>query len=80
MLVYVLLVVFGWMVDVEFGCFKLICWGVVVFGVVYVFMVVVGSKDLLLVGIFKVFYFLFVYIFVVGVGELLWDGFCWVIC
>lgn len=66
MLAYALPVVFGWMADAEFGRFKLICWGVAVFGVAHALMVAAGSKDLLLAGTSKAPYFLSVYILAVG--------------
>ncbi|KAL2141124.1 hypothetical protein VTI28DRAFT_2783 [Corynascus sepedonium] len=66
MLAYALPLLFGWMADAKTGRFKLICWGVAVFGVAHVLMVAAGSKDLLLKGTAKAPYFLSVYILSIG--------------
>ncbi|KAK3314467.1 general substrate transporter [Apodospora peruviana] len=66
MLAYALPLLFGWMADAKTGRFKLICWGVAVFGVAHVLMVAAGSKDLLANGTSKGPYFLSVYILAIG--------------
>ncbi|KAG7285611.1 hypothetical protein NEMBOFW57_010240 [Staphylotrichum longicolle] len=66
MLAYALPMLFGWLADAKTGRFKLICWGVAVFGVAHVLMVAAGSKDLLANGTAKVPYFLSVYILSIG--------------
>lgn len=68
MLAYALPLVFGWLADARTGRFKLICWGVGVFGIAHVLMVVAGSKDLLANGTAKAPYFLSVYILSIGAG------------
>ena len=69
MLAYALPLLFGWMADAKTGRFKLICWGVAVFGVAHVLMVAAGSKDLLANGTAKAPYFISVYVLSVGAGE-----------
>jgi dipeptide/tripeptide permease len=71
MLAYALPLLFGWLADAKTGRFKLICWGVAVFGVAHVLMVAAGSKDLLANGTAKAPYFLSVYILSIGAGEFL---------
>ncbi|CCC10998.1 unnamed protein product [Sordaria macrospora k-hell] len=66
MLAYALPLLFGWMADAKTGRFKLICWGVVVFGIAHVLMVVAGAKNLLANGTSKAPYFLSVYILAIG--------------
>ncbi|KAK1775985.1 major facilitator superfamily domain-containing protein [Copromyces sp. CBS 386.78] len=66
MLAYALPLVFGWMADAKTGRFKLICWGVVVFGVGHVLMIVAGAKNLLANGTTQAPYFLSVYILAIG--------------
>jgi len=66
MLAYALPLVFGWMADARTGRFKLICWGVAVFGLAHVLMVAAGSKDLLANGTAKAPYFISVYVLSVG--------------
>jgi dipeptide/tripeptide permease len=70
MLVYALPLLFGWMADAKTGRFKLICWGVAVFGVAHVILVGSGAKDLLANGTAKAPFFISVYILAVGAGEL----------
>ncbi|OAA57433.1 major facilitator superfamily transporter peptide [Niveomyces insectorum RCEF 264] len=66
MLAYCLPMFFGYLADVRTGRFKLICWGVAVFGLAHVLLVVAGAKSLLLSGHAKVPFFLAVYILSVG--------------
>ncbi|KAK4038892.1 POT family-domain-containing protein [Parachaetomium inaequale] len=66
MLAYALPLLFGWLADAKTGRFKLICWGVAVFGVAHVLMVAAGSKDLLANGTAKAPYFISVYVLSVG--------------
>lgn len=66
MLAYALPLLFGWMADAKTGRFKLICWGVGVFGIAHVLMVAAGSKDLLANGTAKAPYFISVYVLSVG--------------
>ncbi|KAI0527872.1 major facilitator superfamily transporter peptide [Xylaria bambusicola] len=65
-LAYALPLLFGYLADSRFGRFKIICYGVGVFGVAHVLMVGAGSKQLLANGTAKVPYFLSVYILSVG--------------
>ncbi|KAI1182865.1 major facilitator superfamily transporter peptide [Nemania serpens] len=65
-LAYALPLVFGYFADTKFGRFKIICYGVGVFGIAHVLMVAAGSKDLLAKGTAKVPYFLSVYILAFG--------------
>ncbi|KAJ8128225.1 hypothetical protein O1611_g5411 [Lasiodiplodia mahajangana] len=65
-LAYALPLVFGYFADTKFGRFKIICYGVGVFGIAHVLMVGAGSKDLLANGTAKAPYFLSVYILAVG--------------
>jgi dipeptide/tripeptide permease len=69
MLAYALPLVFGWLADAKTGRFKLICWGVAVFGTAHVLLVGAGAKDLLASGHAKGLFFLAVYILSVGAGE-----------
>ncbi|KAK3387889.1 major facilitator superfamily domain-containing protein [Podospora didyma] len=66
MLAYSLPLLFGYLADAKTGRFKLICWGVGVFGIAHVLMVVAGSKDLLANGQTQGPYFLSVYILAIG--------------
>ncbi|KAJ4417375.1 peptide transporter ptr2 [Neurospora sp. IMI 360204] len=68
MLAYALPLLFGWLADAKTGRFKLICWGVLVFGVAHVLMVVAGAKNLLADGSTKAPFFLSVYILAIGSG------------
>ncbi|KAI3343412.1 major facilitator superfamily transporter peptide [Ustulina deusta] len=65
-LAYALPLVFGYFADTKFGRFKIICYGVGVFGIAHVLMVAAGSKDLLAAGTAKAPYFLSVYILAIG--------------
>ncbi|KAH9879699.1 hypothetical protein IAQ61_001518 [Plenodomus lingam] len=69
MLVYTLPVFFGWLADTRTGRFKLICWGILVFGLAHALMVVSASKSLLADGSAKVPYLLSLYILAVGAGK-----------
>lgn len=69
MLTYVLPVFFGWLADTKTGRFKLICYGVLVFGVAHTLMVVSASKSLLADGSAKTPYLLSLYILAVGAGK-----------
>lgn len=66
MLAYGLPVFFGYLADSRTGRFKLICYGILVFGIAHILMVVSGSKTLLENGNAKVPYFLSVYILAIG--------------
>lgn len=66
MLVYALPLLFGWMADAKTGRFKLICWGVGVFGVAHVLLIGSGAKELLANGTAKAPFFISVYILAVG--------------
>jgi len=69
MLAYALPLVFGYLADAKTGRFKLICWGVLVFGIAHILMVAAGSKSLLASGEAKAPYFLSVYILAIGAGK-----------
>lgn len=66
MLVYALPIFFGWLADAKTGRFKLICWGVGVFGVSHVLLVASGARDLLANGTAKAPFFISVYILAIG--------------
>ncbi|KAH7384418.1 POT family-domain-containing protein [Phaeosphaeria sp. MPI-PUGE-AT-0046c] len=66
MLTYVLPIFFGWLADTKLGRFKVICYGVGVFGIAHALMVVSASKSLLADGSAKTPYFLSLYILAVG--------------
>lgn len=69
MLAYALPLLFGWLADAKTGRFRLISWGVGVFGIAHVLMIVAGDKRLLANGMAKVPYFISVYILSIGAGE-----------
>lgn len=46
-LAYGLCIVFGWMADVKYGRFKMICWGVAICGVAHVIMIISSLPPLL---------------------------------
>lgn len=69
MLIYALPLLFGYLADARTGRFKLICWGVVVFGISHVLMVGASAKPLLESGNAKAPYFISVYILAIGGGE-----------
>ncbi|KAK7750161.1 peptide transporter ptr2 [Diatrype stigma] len=66
LLAYALPLVFGYLADTMTGRFRLICWGVVVFGVAHVLMVGAGAPTLLANGTAKIPYFISVYVLSVG--------------
>ncbi|KAK4239240.1 general substrate transporter [Achaetomium macrosporum] len=66
MLAYLLPLIFGYLADAKTGRFKLICWGVGVFGIAHILMVGAGAKDLLANGNAKAPFFISVYILSVG--------------
>ncbi|ERS96556.1 oligopeptide transporter [Sporothrix schenckii 1099-18] len=66
MLAYALPLIFGYLADARTGRFKLICWGVGVFGVAHVLLVASGARSLLESGHAKIPFFLSVYILSVG--------------
>lgn len=66
MLAYILPLFFGWLADAKMGRFKLICWGVAVFGVAHVIMIAAGAPALLANGQAQVPYFISLYMLSVG--------------
>lgn len=70
MLVYTLPIFFGWLADTKTGRFKLICYGVGVFGVAHVLMVASAAKSLLADGSARIPYLISLYLLAVGAGEL----------
>ena len=66
MLAYALPVFFGYIADTRTGRFKLICYGVGVFGVAHVLMIVAGTRSLLENGNAKIPYLISVYILAIG--------------
>jgi dipeptide/tripeptide permease len=69
MLAYALPLFFGYIADAHTGRFKLICWGVLVFGIAHVLMVGSTAPSLLASGGAKAPYFLSVYILSIGAGQ-----------
>ena len=69
MLAYLLPLYFGYLADARTGRFKLICWGVGVFGIAHILMVVGGAPTLLANGMAKVPYFISLYMLSVGAGK-----------
>ncbi|KAI1433955.1 major facilitator superfamily transporter peptide [Xylaria sp. CBS 124048] len=65
-LTYALPLVFGYLADARWGRFKIICYGVGVFGIAHVLMIGSGAPKLLANGTAKVPYFLSVYILSIG--------------
>ncbi|KAH6645148.1 general substrate transporter [Truncatella angustata] len=57
---------FGWLADVKTGRFKMISWGILVFGVAHVLMVGAGAKDLLANGQAKIPYLISIYVLAIG--------------
>ncbi|KAK6083005.1 MFS peptide transporter [Seiridium cupressi] len=57
---------FGYLADTKTGRFKMIFWGVLVFGIAHVLMVAAGAKDLLANGNAKIPYFISIYILALG--------------
>ncbi len=68
LLAYGLPLIFGWLADAKTGRFKIICYGVAVFGIAHVILIASGSKDLLANGNAKVPFFLSIYILSIGAG------------
>ncbi|KAI0129906.1 major facilitator superfamily transporter peptide [Xylariales sp. AK1849] len=66
MLAYALPLVFGYIADTRTGRFKMIWWGVFVFGVAHVLMIVSGAPSLLANGTAKIPYFISIYILAIG--------------
>ncbi|KAF7195552.1 Peptide transporter PTR2 [Pseudocercospora fuligena] len=66
MLVYVLPVLFGWIADTKTGRFKLICYGVGVFGLAHLLMCISAAKPLLADGSAKIPYLISLYILAIG--------------
>lgn len=62
--------IFGYIADVKTGRFKMISWGVLVFGVAHVLMCAAGAPDLLANGNAKIPYFISIYILAIGAGKL----------
>ncbi|KAF2993090.1 hypothetical protein E8E14_001203 [Neopestalotiopsis sp. 37M] len=58
--------IFGYIADVKTGRFKMISWGVLVFGVAHVLMCAAGAPDLLANGNAKIPYFISIYILAIG--------------
>ncbi|KAI1841864.1 hypothetical protein JX266_011942 [Neoarthrinium moseri] len=58
--------IFGYIADVKTGRYKMIFWGVLVFGIAHVLMVAAGAKDLLANGNSKIPFFISVYILAIG--------------
>ena len=73
MLAYALPLVFGYLADAKTGRFRLICWGVGVFGIAHVLMVGAGAPSLLANGNAKAPFFISVYILSVGAGKSIID-------
>ncbi|KAI1331067.1 MFS general substrate transporter [Xylariaceae sp. FL0255] len=65
-LAYSLPLFFGWLSDSRTGRFRLICWGVGVFGVAHVLLIASGAKNLLANGTAKIPFFLAIYILSIG--------------
>lgn len=66
MIAYALPVLFGYIADTRTGRFKLICYGVGVFGIAHILMVVAGTRSLLENGNAKIPYLISVYILAIG--------------
>lgn len=69
-LVYILPIFFGWLADAKTGRFKLICYGIGVFGVAHALMIVSASKTLLANGDAKIPYFISLYMLCIGAGKI----------
>jgi len=65
-LVYILPILFGWLADTRTGRFKLICYGIGVFGVAHALMIVSADKGLLASGNAKIPYFISLYMLAIG--------------
>lgn len=60
---------FGYLADTRTGRFKMIFWGVLIFGVAHVLMVASGAKNLLANGQAKVPFMISIYILALGSGR-----------
>lgn len=69
MLVYCLPVIFGWIADTYTGRFKLICYGVAVFGVAHALMIASGAPSLLASGHSTAPYLISLYVLAIGAGK-----------
>jgi dipeptide/tripeptide permease len=69
MLAYSLPLLFGYISDTYTGRFKLICYGVFVFGIAHILMVGSAAPSLLASGAAKAPYFISLYILSVGAGK-----------
>lgn len=69
MLAYGLPLFFGYIGDAYVGRFKLICYGILVFGIAHVLMVGAAAPSLLASGATKAPYFISVYLLSVGTGK-----------
>lgn len=76
LLAYGLPLIFGYLADAKTGRFKLICYGVGVFGIAHVLMVAAGAPKLLADGSAKAPYFISLYILSVGAGKSISHGSC----
>ena len=79
MLAYGLPLIFGYIADAHTGRFKLICWGILVFGIAHVLMVGSTAPSLLASGGAKIPYFISVYILSIGTGTKLPPYICTII-
>ncbi|GAM89072.1 hypothetical protein ANO11243_071070 [Dothideomycetidae sp. 11243] len=66
LLAYLLPLFFGTLADMKTGRFKLICWGVGVFGVAHIILLASGAKSLLANGTAQIPFFLSIYILAIG--------------
>ncbi|KAH0287097.1 MFS general substrate transporter [Aureobasidium namibiae CBS 147.97] len=68
LLCYALPLIFGYLADAKTGRFKLICWGVLLFGIAHVLLVGASAPGLLASGAAKTPFFISVYLLAVGSG------------
>jgi dipeptide/tripeptide permease len=69
LLCYALPLIFGYLADAKTGRFKLICWGVLLFGIAHVLLVGASAPGLLASGAAKTPFFISVYLLAVGSGK-----------
>jgi dipeptide/tripeptide permease len=69
LLAYSLPLFFGWLADTKTGRFKLVCYGVGVFGVAHALMIVGGAPKLLQEGKAIAPYFISLYMLSIGAGK-----------
>ena len=69
LLCYGLPLIFGYLADAKTGRFKLICWGVLLFGIAHVLLVGASAPGLLASGAAKTPFFISVYLLAVGSGK-----------